>query len=127
MQAMKHTSLSIALFEKTFSIESLIVNSQKVHVNWPRRRNVCPHRSPAEIILGAVEDSNVTSLNNSLEARPRDRYAAATFSIPQQQTSILSPQAKQTFTDTKILLMCIAAYFDSLDCFILLGMEGPPV
>jgi hypothetical protein len=63
------------------------------------------------MILGAVEDINVISLNNSLEARPRDCYAAATFSIPQQQTSVLSPQAKQTLTDTKISLMHIAAYF----------------
>jgi hypothetical protein len=77
--------------------------------------------------LGAVEEINVTSLNNSLEARPRDCYAAVKFSIPQQQTSVLSPQAKQTFADTKIALMQIAAYFDSLDCFILLGMEEPPI
>jgi hypothetical protein len=60
-----------------------------------------PHRCPAEIILGAIEDSNVTSLNNLLEARPRDRWAAATFGIPQQQMSILSPQAKPTLPDTK--------------------------
>jgi hypothetical protein len=79
------------------------------------------------MILGAVEDSNVTTLNNSLEARSLDRSAGATFSIPQRQTSVLSLQAKRTLTEIKISLMHIAAYFDSLDCFILFGREGPPV
>jgi hypothetical protein len=82
------------------------------------------HRSPAETIVGAVEDNNVTALNNALESMPRDRYVAATFSIPQPQTSVHSPQIKPTLPETNISLVHIAAYFDSLDCFLYLEDKG---
>jgi ankyrin repeat protein len=82
------------------------------------------HRSPAETIVGAVEDNNVTALSNALETMPRDRYAAATFSIPQPQSSVHSPQVKPTLPDTNISLLHIAAYFDSLDCFLYLEDKG---
>jgi ankyrin repeat protein len=73
----------------------------------------------SSVILQAVQDNDVSSLENALRSLPRDRYSAATFTLP------LPPSVKQIVLPVEhVSLMHISAYFDTLDCFLYLESKN---